>query len=66
MEPFLIINHAMVCSFGCFFTIRHDDIRDLTASLLTEVSHNIATEPSLQPVTTETFFLKIASDNGDC
>ena len=32
----------MVCPFGGFPTIRHNEVRDLTASLLTEVSHNVA------------------------
>ncbi len=30
---------------GGFPTIRHNEIRDITASLLTEVCHNVATEP---------------------
>ena len=42
------VNHAMVCPFGGFPRIRHNEVRDLTASLdlLTEVCHNVATEPS--------------------
>ena len=51
------VDHAMVCPFGGFPTIRHNEVGDLTAFLLTEVSHNVQTEPSLQPVTTETFSL---------
>ena len=41
--------------------IRHtcNEVQDLTASLLTEVSHNVATEPSLQPLTSETFLLHL-------
>ena len=30
------VNHAMICHMGGFPTIRHNEIRDLTASLLTE------------------------------
>ena len=30
-------------------------VRDLTATLLTEVCHNVATEPPLQPITAENF-----------
>ena len=41
----------MTCHFGGFLTVRHNDIRDSTASLLTEV----ATEPTLQPLNGETF-----------
>ena len=40
-------------------TITHNEIRDLTASLLTEVSYYVAIEPSLQPVTTETFSIDL-------
>ena len=39
-------DHAMVCHMGGFPTIRHNEIRDITALLLTEV-HNVATEPCL-------------------
>ncbi len=35
----------MICHMGGFPTIRHNEIRDITASLLTEVCHNVATEP---------------------
>ena len=55
----------MVCPFGGFPTIRHNEVRDLTASLLTEVSHNVQTEPSLQPVTSETFSLASANTADD-
>ena len=55
----------MVCPFGGFPTIRHNEVRDLTASLLTEVSHNVATKPSLQPVTTETFSLASVNTTND-
>jgi len=36
-------------------TIRHNEIRDLTASLVTEVCHNVSTEPLLQPLSGEQF-----------
>ncbi len=45
----------MICHMGGFPTIRHNEIRDITASLLTEVCHNVATEPPLQPLTGELF-----------
>ena len=43
--------------FGGFPTIRHNKVQDLTTSLFNEVSHYVAIEPSLQPVTTKTFCL---------
>jgi len=49
------VDHAMVCPFGSFPTIHHNEVCDLTATLLTEVCHNVVTEPALQPITTETF-----------
>ena len=36
-------------------SIRHNELRDLTASLLKETYHGVATEPTLQLITTETF-----------
>ena len=44
------VNHAMICHMGGFPTIRHNEIRDITASLLTEVCNNVATEPPLEPL----------------
>ena len=46
---------------GGFPTIRHNEIRDTTASLLTEVCHNVATKPPLQPLTGETFNARSAN-----
>ena len=55
------VNHAMVCHMGGFPTIRHNEIRDLTASLLTEVCPNVVIEPHLQPLSGESF--RLASTN---
>ena len=49
------VEHALSCPRGGFPIIRHNEIRDLTANLLTEVCHQVSTEPDLQPVTSETF-----------
>ncbi len=38
---------------GGFPSIRHNEIRDLTADLLSEVCNNVCTEPELLPVTGE-------------
>ena len=42
-------------------TIRHNEIRDLTASLVTEVCHNVAIEPLLQPLSGELFSHRLAN-----
>ena len=62
---FFSVDHAMVCPFGGFLTIRHNEVYDLTASLLTEACHNVVTEPSLQPIISETFSLASANTTND-
>lgn len=49
------IDHSLSCPRGGFTILRHNEVRDLTANLLTEVCHQVSTEPDLQPVTTESF-----------
>ncbi len=48
------VEHALSCPRGAFPIIRHNEIRDLTASILTEVCHDVRVEPDLQPITNET------------
>ncbi len=47
------VEHAMSCARGGFPSLRHNEIRDLTATLLTEVCNNVCTEPELQPLSQE-------------
>lgn len=47
------ISHALICRYGGFQIQRHNRIRDLVASLLSEVCLNVSTEPELQPLTGE-------------
>ena len=47
------VQHALSCPKGGFPTLRHNELRDLTAKLMTEVSHNVCIEPHLQPLTGE-------------
>ena len=42
-----------MCHTGGFPTIRHEEICDITATLLTEVCYNVATKPSLQQLSGE-------------
>ena len=49
----LCMRHALSCPRGGFPSIRHNEIRDITASLMSEVCHAVGTEPCLQPVTGE-------------
>ena len=55
------VEHALSCSKGGLPSIRHNEIRDLTAKLLTEVCSQVATKPELQPVSSEEFSLSTAN-----
>ena len=53
--------HAMSCQKGGFISIRHDEIRDITCSLLKEVCSDVTKEPLLQPLQGEKFNYKTAN-----
>jgi len=55
--------NAFTCSYGGFPSIRHNEIRDLTASLLSEVCSDVGVEPALQPVEGEP--MQFATANGE-
>ncbi len=58
------IDHALSCPTGGFPSIRHNEVRDITASLLSEVCHNVTIEPHLQPLSGEVMTLRSA--NTEC
>lgn len=47
--------HVLSCPTGGYPSIRHNEIRDITANFLTEVCHNVTIEPHLVQVTDEQF-----------
>ena len=47
------VDHALICPTGGFPTLRHNELRDLTAKLMKEVCHNVCREPPLQPLSGE-------------
>ena len=49
------VDHAMSCGRGGYVMMRHNEIRDLTASFLCEVATCVKVEPNLQPITEEGF-----------
>ncbi len=55
------VEHALICARGGFPSIRHNELRDITAGFLTEVCHNVGTEPPLQPLTGEQLTLRTAN-----
>ena len=48
------VDHALSCPRGGFPALRHNEIRDLTAQLLSETCPCVSTEPELQPLSGET------------
>ena len=59
------VEHALSCPKGGFPTIGHNEVRDLTANLMTEVCHDVCVEPTLQPITGEVLSNATAiSDDG--
>ena len=58
--PSFNIDHALTCKTGGFPAIRHNEVRDITAFLLTEVCHGVTIEPYLQPLTGEVMSHKTA------
>ena len=48
------MGHAMICKRGGFVILRHNELRDLEAVLLSTVCNYVQVEPVLQQVTGET------------
>ena len=59
------VEHALTCKRGGFISIRHDEVRDFTADLLSETCNDVAIEPLLTPLTGETFRYKTAANKED-
>ena len=57
--------HAMICLHGGLSFIRHNELRNLTASWLHKVCHDVAVEPPLQPLTGEALVLASANRRDD-
>ena len=47
------VTHALSCPYGGYPIRRHNDLRNLTATLLREICTNVTIEPHLQPLTGE-------------
>ena len=48
------VDHALNCPTGGYPTLRHNELRDFTAEILSEVCSDVCTEPHLQPLSGET------------
>jgi len=47
------LSHALSCPHGAFPIIQHNEIRNFTANLMSEVTHNAQLEPQLHPMAGE-------------
>ena len=54
------LQHALSCKKGGFISIRHNQIPNITASLLKETCKDVRVEPTLQQLTGENFNSKSA------
>ena len=55
------VEHALSCPHSGFSTIRHNEIRDITVHLLSDICHNVGIEPPLQHITSETMSYRTAN-----
>ena len=59
------MDHALNCFKGGFQILRHNEVRNLTASLLSDVCHDVRVAPHLQPLTGETLRYRTANRDDD-
>ena len=57
------LRHRLSCKKGGFVSLRHEFVRNITSSLLSEVCKDILVEPQLQPLTGESFAPSKATGN---
>ena len=55
------VSHALLCKKGGFITQRHNELRDLTGDLLSEVCNDVCVEPQLNELTGETLAYRTAN-----
>ena len=55
------VEHALSCKKGGFVTIRHNKVRDITANLLKIICNDVQVEPTLLPLSGESFVERTAN-----
>jgi len=61
------VEHAFTCPCGGFPSIRHNEMQDFTASLLSEVCSDVGVEPALHPLDCEPLWHATANrEDGAC
>ena len=56
------VDHALSCVSGGYSVLRHNEFRDLTATILNEVCHDVELEPPLEPLRGEQLSRSNTSD----
>ena len=59
------VDHTLLCPCGGFPTIRHNELRDMCAELLTETCHDVCIEPVLHPLSGEEMSMATAAIGDD-
>jgi len=54
------VEHALSCARGGLPSQRHNELRDFTASLMSEVCNDVKVEPDLQPLSSESLHYRTA------
>ena len=62
-KPFNV-DHALLCPYDGFPTLWHNELQNLTASVMKEVWHNVTIEPPLQSLSGETLSYSTAGADG--
>ena len=61
----ITVTHALHCPKGGYVHMRHNELRDSFANLLSDVCHDFVIEPHLQPLQGEIFNLKSTTTDDD-
>ena len=59
------VSHAFSYPHSAFPIFRHNDVRDLTVKLMSEVCHDVQVEPHLQPLSGESLHYRSAVHEDD-
>lgn len=59
------IQHSMSCKKGGFVSLRHNEVRDITAQLLKEVCNDVGVEPTLLKMSGESLSAKSTKCNNE-
>ena len=61
----MYVQHSLSCKKRSFVTIRHKQVRNITATLLNEICNNVQIEPQLQSLSGDYFDAKTANKHED-